>query len=111
MDIGGFFHNLTPLAVLIDNIFVMFVCGCVFQQTSWHLEIDSEGRLRTKLYDTRHDLNFPSVNFPFIGSNTPTASAYGVYISQLIRYSRACGFVNRYGLSVSQMFTDMFRLS
>jgi hypothetical protein len=56
-----------------------------------HLEIDSEGRLRTKLYDKRDDFNFPIVNFPFICSNIPAAPAYGVYISQLIRYSRACG--------------------
>ena len=28
------------------------------------LEIDGEGRLRTKLYDKRDDLNFPIVNFP-----------------------------------------------
>jgi len=27
----------------------------------------------------------------FVCSNTPAAPAYGVYISQLIRYSRACG--------------------
>ena len=25
-----------------------------------HLEIDNEGRLRTKLYDKRHDFIFPS---------------------------------------------------
>ena len=56
-----------------------------------HLEIDSEGRLRTKLYDKRDDFNFPIVNFPFICSNIPAAPAYGVYISELIRYSRACG--------------------
>jgi hypothetical protein len=31
-----------------------------------HLKIDSEGRLRTKLYDKRDDFNFPIVNFPFI---------------------------------------------
>ena len=49
-----------------------------------HLEIDSEGRLRTKLYDKKDDFNFPIVNFPFICSNIPAASAYGVYISQLI---------------------------
>jgi hypothetical protein len=36
-----------------------------------HLEIDNEGRLRTKLYDKRDYFNFPIVNFP-------------VYISQLI---------------------------
>jgi hypothetical protein len=56
-----------------------------------NLEIDSEGRLRTKLHDKRDDFNFPIVNFPFICSNIPTASAYGIYISQLIRYSRTCG--------------------
>ena len=57
-----------------------------------HLEIDSEEWLRTKLYDKRDDLNFPIVNFPFSCSNIPAAPAYGVYISQLIRYSRACEF-------------------
>jgi len=31
-----------------------------------HLEIDSNGRLRTKLYDKRDDFHFPIVNFPFI---------------------------------------------
>ena len=56
-----------------------------------HLEIDSEWRLRTKHYDKRDDFNFPILNFPFICSNIPAAPAYGVYISQLIRYSRVCG--------------------
>jgi len=45
-----------------------------------HLEIDSEGRLRTKLYDKGDDFNFAIVNFPFICSNIPAALAYGVYI-------------------------------
>ena len=56
-----------------------------------HLEIDNEGRIRTKLYDKKDDFNFPIVNFPFTCSNIPAAPAYGVYISQLIRYSRASG--------------------
>jgi hypothetical protein len=82
--------------------------------------------------------------------NISAAPAYGVYISQMIRYSRVCGsyknsldrgllltrkvlnqgfllvklksslwkryglhhdLVDRYGISVSQMTTDMFRLS
>ena len=59
-----------------------------------HLEIDSEVRLRTKRYDKRDDFNFPIVIFPFICSNIPAAPAYGVYISALIRYSRACGSCN-----------------
>ena len=56
-----------------------------------HLEIYSEGQIRTEPYDKRDDFNVPIVNFPFICSNIPAAPAYGVYISQLIRYSRACG--------------------
>jgi hypothetical protein len=55
-----------------------------------HLEIDSEWRLRTKLYDKRDDFNFPIVNFPFICSIIPAAPASGVYISQLIQHSRTC---------------------
>ena len=41
-----------------------------------HLEIDSEGRLRTKFYDKRDDFNFPIVNFPFTCSNIPVAPEY-----------------------------------
>jgi hypothetical protein len=37
-----------------------------------HLEIDSEGRLRMKLYDKKDYFNFPVVNLPFICRNIPT---------------------------------------
>ena len=40
-----------------------------------HLEIDNEGRLKTKLYDKRDDFSFPIVNFPFISRNIPSAPA------------------------------------
>ena len=115
-----------------------------------HLEIDSQWRLRTKVYDKRDDLDFPIVNFSFICSSIPAATAHGVHISQLIRYSRACGsyqdshdrvllltrkllnqgfflaklesslrkfycchhdLVDRYGIYVPQMITDMFHVS
>jgi hypothetical protein len=56
-----------------------------------HFKIDSEGRLRTKLYDKRDDFNFAIVNCPFTCSNIPTVYAYGLYIFMLIRYSRGCG--------------------
>ena len=45
-----------------------------------HLGIDSERRLRTKLYDKRDNFNFPIMNFPFICSNIPAAPVYGVCI-------------------------------
>jgi hypothetical protein len=47
--------------------------------------------LRTKRYDKRDDFDFPIVNFPLIWSNIQAASAFGVSISQVIRYSRVCG--------------------
>ena len=52
------------------------------------LNIDSDGRLTTTLYDKRDDFDFAIVNFPFLCSNVPL-SLY-VYVSQLIRYARAC---------------------
>jgi len=44
--------------------------------------------LRTVFYDNRYDFKFSILRFPFIGINIPIVPAYGVYISQLIRYSR-----------------------
>ena len=35
------------------------------------------------------DFNFHITNFPFLSSNIPSSPAYGVFISQLIRYARA----------------------
>jgi hypothetical protein len=54
------------------------------------LKLDTNGKLSTQLYDKRDDFNFSIVNFPYLCSNIPASSAYGVYISQLIRYARAC---------------------
>ena len=80
-----------------------------------HLEIDSEGRLRTKLYDKRDNFNFPIVNSPFICSNIPAAPSYRVYISQMIRYSRACGsyqvFLDRGLLLIRKVLNQGFLLA
>jgi hypothetical protein len=54
------------------------------------LNIDVNGRLTTSLYDKRHDFDFAIVIFPFLCSSIPLSPAYGVYISQMIRYARAC---------------------
>ena len=54
------------------------------------LSIESDGQLRTSLYDKRDDFNFHITNFPFLSSNIPASTAYGIIISQLIRYATAC---------------------
>ena len=53
------------------------------------LSADSDLRLKVKLYDKRDDFSFPIVNFPFMSSNIPESPAYGIFISQLVRYARA----------------------
>ena len=50
-----------------------------------YLEFDDSGQISTKIYD----FNFKIINFPNMCSNIPASPAYGVYISQLIRYARA----------------------
>ena len=54
------------------------------------LPIEREGQLRTSLYDKRDDFNFHITNFPFLSSNIPSSPANGVFVSQIIRYARAC---------------------
>ena len=54
------------------------------------LEFDSNGHLSTRLYDKKDDFDFTIINFPHLDSNIPLSPSYGVYISQLIRYARAC---------------------
>ena len=53
---------------------------------------DRDGLLNYKLYDKRDDFGFTIVNFPYLCSNIPSSLAYGVYISQLVRYCRVCMF-------------------
>ncbi|CAH3182209.1 unnamed protein product [Porites lobata] len=60
---------------------------------------------RISIYDKRKDFAFRIVNFPHMDSNSPANPAYGVYISQLVRYARICtskvDFINRLrGLSL-----------
>lgn len=60
------------------------------------LEKDCNGNLTTKLYDKGDDLNFSIVNLPYVCSNIPLSSAYGVYVAQLLRYAGACSTSNNF---------------
>ena len=72
--------------------------GWVIYFNSWYclsfilliLSIGRDGQLRTFLYGKRDDFNFDITNFPFLSSNISSSPAYGVFISQIIRYARAC---------------------
>ena len=57
-----------------------------------NLKIDSDVWVRTKPYDKGNDYNFRIVNLPFICNNISEVPAYRIYLSQLIRHSKTCGF-------------------
>ena len=57
-----------------------------------HLSI-SNGFVSSKIYDKRDDFDFDIVNFPFLDSDVPRSTSYGVYISQLIRFARVSSHV------------------
>ena len=66
---------------------------------------DTTTPFRISIYDKSDDFTFRIVNFPHMDSNIPANPAYGVYISQLVRYARICtskvDFMNRLrGLSL-----------
>ena len=54
----------------------------------------SNSTVSTKIYDKRNDFDFDIVNFPFLDSDVPRRTSYGVYISQLIRFARASSYLN-----------------
>ena len=58
-----------------------------------HLSI-SNSFFSSKIYDKRDDFDFDIVNFPFLDGDVPRRPSYGVYISQLIRFSRVCSYVD-----------------
>ena len=60
---GGFVDRIYPIDLEIKDITDTDIYAAYLDI---HLEIDSDGRLRTKIYDKRDDLNLPVVNFPFI---------------------------------------------
>ena len=105
--LGDFVDRIYPIELEIKDITDTDTSASYLDL---HLEIDNEGRLRTTPYDKRDDFNFPIVNFPFICSNIPAAPAYGVYISQLIQYSRASGsyqdFLDRGLLLTARYWTN-----
>ena len=73
----------------------------------WHSHWNRQPGKIKKKNDKHDDFIFPIVNFSFISSNIPASPAYGVYISQLVRYSRACAqysdFIDRVQLLTQKL--------
>ncbi len=67
-----------------------------------------------KIYDKRDDFSFKIVNYPFLDSNIPILPAYGVYVSRLVCFARACSdmsdFVTRHNLLVNKLVTQGYEV-
>ena len=56
-----------------------------------HLSISND-IVSTKIYEKRDHFDFESVNF-FLDGDVPRSTSYGVYISQLIRFTKTSSYV------------------
>lgn len=73
----------------------------------------SNGIISSKIYDKRDDFNFKIMNYPHLDGDVPRSTSYGVYISQLIRFARACSavedFNTRNQIITEKLLTQGFR--
>ena len=84
-----------------------------------HLDLlfirDKSKNIMTKLYDKHDMFGFHIVNFPFMSSNIPSAPAYGVYASQLIRYARCCSnysdFLSRHRALEKRLLSQCYNVN
>ena len=76
---------------------------------------DNSTNITTKLYDKRDLFGFHIVNFPLMSSNIPSAPAYGVYASQLIRYARCssnyCDFLSCHRALVTRLLSQGYKVN
>ena len=76
---------------------------------------DRSNNITTKLYDKRDAFGFHIVNFPFMSSNIPSAPAYDVYASQLIRYACCCSnysdFLIRHRALVKRLLSQGYKVN
>ena len=57
----------------------------------------SDGVVSARVCGGRGDFGFEVVGFPFLDGDVPRSASCGVYISQLIRFARASGYVTDFG--------------
>ena len=72
----------------------------------FHLSV-SDGFVKTKIYNKRDD--FDIVNFPFLDGDVPRSTAYGVYISQLIRFARVSSHVDDFTIRNKVLTAKLLR--
>ena len=88
-DFDNYLGRMYPSELEIKDTTEQHFCFLLFLSHLF-LSVSRNGQLRTSLDDKRNDIYFHITNFPFISSNIPSSPTCGVFISQPIRYARAC---------------------
>ena len=102
MDFGNYISAIYPSELELKDTSTSSTEVCYLDT---NIKTGENTPFRISIYDKREDFAFRIVNFPHMDSNIPANPAYGVYISQLVRYARICtskvDFINRLrGLSI-----------
>ena len=97
VDFGNYISRIYPPEMQLTDTSTSSTEVCYIDT---HIKTgDTTTPFRISIYDKRDDFTFLIVNFPHMDSNIPANPAYGVYISQLVRYARICtskvDFMNR----------------
>ena len=73
------------------HLWHMYTVSCGPPLRFYHFHIISNILIQINKHCLQASYTDKVMNIPFICSNIPAVPAYGVYIFQLIQYSRACG--------------------
>ena len=79
-----FIYDIYPKELTISETTERICFRCFLSRPTF--TGDENNNITTKLYDKRYAFGFHIANFRFMSSNIPSAPAYGIYASQLVRY-------------------------
>lgn len=65
--------------------------------------------ITTSIFDKRDAFDFPIINFPTLTGNIPNRSSYGVFIGELVRYSRGCTYYKDFEDRAAGLITKLLR--
>ena len=63
----------------------------------------------THIYDKRDLFDFPVINFPVLSGNIPLNGSYGSFIGELVRYARACTYVDDFKTRTLSFVTKLLK--
>ena len=81
--LGNILNDIYPAEMIVN-------CSNVSTRKCNYLDMTisiCKGKFRVVLYDKRKDYKFNVISYPFLDGNIPHNQSYGVFISQLVRFS------------------------